>query len=142
MDTLALSGLIKATDEYRSLFSVGASLQQLDRITESGRNMADYLCALVPDELIQKYGVDIPAEGSLRPSYRQLTVARGYQIHLFASGNKHLLSNDGFQRYLNADRSPEVSWCGPTPGSVLLFTVDLHAGLLDEMERFVHNLVS
>jgi len=139
MATSALAHWVKSSVEYRSLLRVGETLQELSVITKEGTAMADSICAMIPDFLIIKYGVEAPPRETGMPPSRQLRLARGYEIHLFPSGNKHLLANDGSGRYLNADRTAEVGWIGPPTGSILLFTVDLANGLLDEIDLFVQS---
>lgn len=135
-----LSEMVRLTPEFCSLQRVGAAIQNIEAIVAEGKQIADYLCAIVPDEVIERFGVAVPPRTNLAPPSVQLRLPRGYEVHLFPSGNKHLMASDGTERYLNADRSPEVCWTGPAPASILLFTIDLANGLLDDVERFVGSL--
>lgn len=142
MQPQTLSGMIQATQEFRVLSDIGVLLRDLDGITHRGSHLADYLCALVPDEVVERYGVKVPVSGPAGPHCHQLKLNRGYEVHLFPTGNKHLMSNDGSGRYLNADRSPECGWCGPSPASTLLFSIDVATGLVEEMDGFVQNYLA
>lgn len=139
MTTSALAAWVKSSVEYRSLLHIGESLRDLKAITKEGRALADSLCALIPDALIEKYGVfTTPPEGQGWPRTR-LRIARGYEVHLFTSGSKYLMANDGTERYLNADETPEAGWLGPPSASILLFTIDVANGLLDDIDLYVQS---